>query len=247
MKIQKFLSHNLRNDAHFQFHSDFRNVMIKFGAAKLKVQPQFDEWTKLYEREDEALKKIIKSALTQQIHEADKARDNTYRGMVEINTASLKHYDPQTAEAARKLKIVFDTYGNITKKPIKEQTSAVYNILQELQGKYADDCAAVKIDGWVNKLEQENEALNKLMGDRYDESAAKTDVVLKDARKELDEAYKKICEIINVYVILEGADNYEEFIKTLNVVIANYSVKHHRHHTAHTVNVEPEETPSAAL
>jgi hypothetical protein len=229
MKIQKVLTHSLRNDAHFQFHSDFRDAVVKFGAAKLKIAPQFEEWTRLYGREDEALKKIVKSALTQQIHDADKARDNTYLGMVEINTASLRHYDPQTAEAAVRLKIVFDTYGNITKKPIKEQTSAVYNILQELQGKYADDCAAVKIDGWVGKLAQENEALNKLMGDRYQESAAKTDVVLKEARKELDEAYKKICEIINVYVILEGADAYEEFIKTLNVIISKYAVKHRRH------------------
>jgi polyhydroxyalkanoate synthesis regulator phasin len=236
MKISKIDTNHLRNDAHFQFQSDFRDAVAKFGADTLKVKPQFDEWTRLYVREDEALKKILKSALTQQIHEADKARDNTYLGMVEICTAYLRHHDHETAEAARRLKIIFDTYGNVAKKPIKEQTSAVHNILQELQGKYEADCATIKIDSWVSRLAIENDAVNKLMGDRYDESASKCDIVMKEARKAVDEVYRNICEIINVYVLLEGLAAYEEFIRTLNAVIAKYAVKRHHGHGHERLN-----------
>jgi hypothetical protein len=71
------------------------------------------------------------------------------------------------------------------------------------------------------------------MSERYDETASKCDIVLKEARKDADEAYKNICDIINVYVLLEGATDYEELVKTLNAVIAKYGVRH-RHHTAHT-------------
>jgi hypothetical protein len=45
-------------------------------------------------------------------------------------------------------------YGGIDKKPLNEQTSAGYNILQELNGKYA-----------------------ALMKQRFDEAAARTDIV----------------------------------------------------------------------
>ncbi|MDR2729174.1 MAG: hypothetical protein LBB56_08565 [Chitinispirillales bacterium] len=40
MKIQKVLTHSLRNDAHFQFHSDFRDAVVKSGAAKHRRHSQ---------------------------------------------------------------------------------------------------------------------------------------------------------------------------------------------------------------
>jgi hypothetical protein len=246
MKITKFDTNHLRNDAHYQYQSDFRDSVIKGGWAEaLKIKPQFDEWLAFYEKEDEAHKKISKSALTQQIVEADKARDDTYIGMVEIAGAYLRHHDPETREAARRLKIVFDTYGNVAKKPVKEQTAATVNILQELQGKYAADCATVKISDWVTRLAIDNEALNKLMSDRFDEAAAKTHILIKDARKQVDEAYRNICLLIEANILREGMANYETFVGTLNAVIAKYAVKHHRHHHGGNVgaeNVQPQQT-----
>jgi hypothetical protein len=89
MKINKIDLKSMRNDAHFQFFSDFRDAVTKVGAATLKIKPQFNEWFALFEKEDEALKKISKSALTQQIQDADKLRDDTFLGMVEITVAYL--------------------------------------------------------------------------------------------------------------------------------------------------------------
>jgi hypothetical protein len=80
------------------------------------------------------------------------------------------------------------------------------------------------------------------MTDRYDESASKCDIVMKEARKDVDEAYAKICDIINVYVLLEGATAYEEFIRTLNAIIAKYAVKRHHGHGHNAPLSEPELT-----
>ncbi len=41
--------------------------------------------------------------------------------------------------------------------------SAVYNILQELQGKYAPNRAKIKIYDWVSRLTVENNAFGGLM------------------------------------------------------------------------------------
>jgi len=230
MKINKIDLKSMSNDAHYQFFSNFRDTVAKVGTAALKIKPQFDEWLALFKKEDEVLKKISKSALTKQIQDADKVRDDTYIGMVEIAGAYLRHCDKEVSEAARRLKIVFDTYGNIAKKPIKEQISVTVNILQDLQGKYAADCATVKISDWVSLLATQNSALNALMAERIDEAVAKTDVVLREVRIAGDEAYRKICDIVNVYIMLEGTAKYEVFVKTLNAIIAMYAVKHHHHH-----------------
>jgi hypothetical protein len=246
MKIEKLRVHHLRNDAHFQFHTEFHDLVVKHCPQKMKIKPQFDAYKSLYEREDEALKKISKSALTDKIHEADKARDEIYLGMADVNKGMCRHFNKDTADAAVRIKIVLDTYGNIAKKPLNEQTSAVYNIVQDLRGdKYASYVTASGLSEWVDELDSRNIALEALMKERFGETAAKSDIVMTYARKELDEAYRQICEIINVYAMLEDAREYEEFIRTLNAVIAKYAVTlAHQHH--HKRNEEPRETEDVA-
>jgi len=233
MKISKLDMNHLRNDAHFQFHTEFRDLAIPHGAAALKIKPQFDAYLLLYEREDDALKKIVKSALTAKIHDADVARDDTFIGMADICKGMCRHSSPAVRDAARRIQVVIDTYGNVTGKPLNEETSAIYNLVQELQSNYAADLAATNMVQWVGDLKARNEAFESLVKERFDETASKTDVVLRLARKASDGGYKEICDIVDVYVVLEGPAAYESFVRKLCAVIANYAVRHHRHNHAH--------------
>ena len=61
MKINKIYAYDLRNDAHFQFYTEFRNLVQKEEAVKQKIAPQFEAWLPLYDKEDTAL--IAKYAL----------------------------------------------------------------------------------------------------------------------------------------------------------------------------------------
>ncbi|GBU24886.1 hypothetical protein R83H12_01521 [Fibrobacteria bacterium R8-3-H12] len=246
MKISKINSNNLRNDAHFQFHTEFKDLVATHNPETLKIQPLFESYLPHYARADEALKKIIKSEFTAKIHEADKARDEIYTGMAETAAAALKHFLPHVREAAGRLKILFGTYGDVSNKPMNEETSAIYNILQELQGKYASDASTVGISYWVAELRSRNEAFEKLVKDRFDETAGKTDIVLKEERMRLDESYRAITERINALAIVEGAESYEPFIKTLNAVISKYTATLHHHHHKHNPQPPPTAQPNGA-
>jgi len=234
MKINKIDFRNLRNDAHFQFHTEFRDLVVQQNPLTLKIKPQFDGYLPLYNRVDEALKKIVKSEFTAKIHEADKARDEIYLGMAETVTATLRHFNPAVRQAAERLKILFDTYGNVANKPLNEETSAIYNILQELKGKYTADVESVGLTLWVTELETRNGTFEGLVKERFDETAHRTDIVLREARGKLDEVYRVIIERINALAVVEGEAAYEAFIRTLNAVVAKYAVKHHHHKHNHS-------------
>jgi len=196
LKIEKIHINHLRNDTHFQFHTEFRDLVWIHGAVTLKIKPQFDAYMLLYEREDIALKKIVKSAITAQIHEADKARDEIYTGMAGTNTSALKHFHPNVREAAARLKIVFDTYGDVPNKSL------------------------------------------------IDETTAKTDIVLKDARAEADASYYAMCERLNALALIESVAAYEPFIRSLNTVIAKFKLAKHHRHRHNAEHAQPEETPN---
>jgi len=238
VKIDRIYPYRMRNDEHFQFHTEFRSLVVKHGAAALKIKPEFDAYLLLYEREDEALKKIVKSGFTAKIRDADKARDSTYIGMAETNKTAIRRSNPAVRDAALRLKILFDTYGRIARKTMNEETSAIYNLLKDLQGRYVLDVATVGIGGWVEELKARSEAFETLMASRFDETTARTSIVLKDARSEIDALYSAIRSRINALVLVEGAAAYEPFIKSLNTVIAKYAVKHRHHSLSQDSNVD---------
>jgi len=251
MNIVKVIMHNLRNDEHFMFHTEFRNLLTTAGAENLRVATQFGAYAALYNKEDEGLKKITKSSLTAKIHDEDKKRDEIYNGMTELNAALTKSPHENKREAANRLKIVFDTYGNISKKPINEQTSAIINILQELKGPYLQDAQLTGLTDYITLIETHNNALEALVRERYDESTAKTDVVLREARHALDTVYDDITARINALALLEGGTVCENFIRSLNTIIGKYNAivnarlgrRHHRPETPETQ--EPQEPVEA--
>ena len=222
MKIKSIEKGRLRNDEHFMFNTEFRDLLDKAAALKAKVQAQFDAHAALLNKEDEGLKKITKSALTAKIHDEDKIRDDLYTGMTELTAAMLRHPLENRREAAKRLKILFDTYGYISKKTLNEQTSAGINILQELKGAYAADAQAIGLTDYIPLFESHNDALEALVKERYDEAAAKTDVVIRDARVKVDAAYEDIVARINAIELLEGGELCENFIRTFNVVVGKY-------------------------
>ena len=222
MKTETVRTSHLRNDEHFQFNTEFRDLVDKTGPATLKIQSQYDAFLSAFSLEDEALKKIMKSAITADIQAADHVRDVTFRGMAGAAKAALDHFNTDVQAAAKRLKIVFDTYGNVANKPLNEETSAIYNLLQELKGPYAADVSRTGLTDWVAELEANNSAFDKLVKDRYDESAARTGLVLKEVRLQVDAAYRTVTERIDALLLIEGDKVYEDFIRQLNVIIEKY-------------------------
>jgi hypothetical protein len=223
MKISKVYAKGLRNDEHFQFHMEIKDLIARYGAEALKITEQFAAYLQSYEKLDEGIKKIVKSAFTAEIQDADRTRDAIWNALIHMNAAALRHFDPEAREAAKRLKIVFDTYGNVARKPLYEQTAALYNILQDLQGKYAADVTAARLKLWVDDLQTSNIAFEDLVKGRFDEAALKTDVVVRETRAQVDEDYHAITRRLAALVEVEGAADYEQFIRGLNAVVDRYA------------------------
>lgn len=216
---------NLTNDDHFQFNTQAKSSMEKTGTVNLNIEALFKQYSSAIEKEDSIMKKISKSEYTALIQTADRNRDAMFNSIVEINKAYLRHFDESTKTSATRLKILFDTYGNISKQSLTAQTSATHNILQELTGKYASDVAKIKLGEWVEKLAEYNSKVGDLMETRYDESAAKITVSLRDVRKEVDEIYRSIIKRIEAFIVIDGIAKYADFVNRLNVVITKYTGK----------------------
>ncbi|OJU55022.1 MAG: hypothetical protein BGN96_12650 [Bacteroidales bacterium 45-6] len=224
MSITRIKLSQLRNNEHFQFHTEVKGLITDTNPVAIKLENQFPAYVALYQDEDTALKRIAKNSFSDLRADADLARDRTFSGLAAASSAALNHFDPMVTEAARHLKIVFDTYGNVARLPLNEETAAITNLLQELKGKYAPEIQTVGLGGWVNQLEADNTAYSDLVKSGRDEDAERTEIVVKEARNAIDKTYRQLVERVEALIVVEGEAAFAEFVRKLNLIVDKYSL-----------------------
>ena len=223
MKCKRFRSEDLRNEEWFQLNTEFKTLVEHNNPEVLGVSVLFDKYLSLYTDADEALVIIRKSAITEQIAEADSIRDSVFRGFTDAVKSSQNHFDTAKRDAAKRLKIVLDKYGNIARKYYDEETASIYNFIQEMNGAYADDVATLGLTDWTAQLEADNKAFDALMQTRYSETSAKTELRMVNVRIDTDRCYRDILDRIDALMLINGDMPYATFVKELNTRVDRYS------------------------
>lgn len=196
----------MHNDEFFQFFTRVYEMIVELTPAKLNIEKLFAEFQTVYAQLDEAMRKIFQSALTQRIADADAARDEVFRGLVNTYTAALSHFDTTIRNTALRLQPPFRAYGNLAKKPNNEKTSAIYNFCKDLTEKYPDEVDALGLGPWLDKLTALNRATEALMMERIDEAAARTDLVMSRVRIEMKQVWYRLADRLDALELIFGED-----------------------------------------
>ncbi len=224
MKIKRIDTQSLRNNEHFQCQTEFKVLVIEYDPIVLKIENLYQgSYLPFYAQEDEAIFKIMKGSFTEARMEVDRQRDSAFRGMIHMNKAALNHFDSEVVASAKRLKILFDTYDNISDMPLQEETSAIYNLLQELDGNYNEDMYRVRLEDWKDKLQQDNDAYQALVKQGYEEEVSRTELKMKEVRIKVDQVYRQIIERLEALMLIEGESNYIGFVSRLNIQLEHYA------------------------
>jgi hypothetical protein len=226
MNIENIHSKGLSNALHYQCNTELSDLIAKFNPGALNVGPQYENFLTALAKEGQCYKIVRKSDLSEEKEDADHARDVILTGIGESLKASLRHFNPQVREAAKRLKIVFDEYNrpkNMIYQPYDAETASVNSLLKDWNGKYANDLITAELTGWTTELARRNAEFAQLAKNYNEQQAEKPDFRMIDARKETDEAYKKIIAVVKADIIRYGEQNYKTFVAELNELIKHYS------------------------
>ncbi len=221
-KISRPKSKWFRNNEHFQYLTELKNLFEQNEPLALKLGTLYDKFLAAYGDEDSCIKKIEKNTFTDDRYAADQLRDGSFRGLSDTVNAALNHYNPEMHAFAKRIAIPFNTYGNIAKLPLNEETSAIYNLVQELRANFAAEISALELAPWIDKLEADNISYENLVKTSLDEAAVKTDLKAKETRLEADRITGKILDCIESFIVLEGEEEYSDVAKKLNLIIEKY-------------------------
>jgi len=130
---------HLHNEEHVQFGKDFSGLVVAQTPEALNIVNEFNAYTPLYVAEVNSLDVVQKSAITQELIQANATRNFTFRGMCDLVKSSSNHFTMVMQQAATRVQVVFDSYGNLTSKTNNEESSAIDKFITELNTNHAAD------------------------------------------------------------------------------------------------------------
>jgi hypothetical protein len=223
MKTNRLDLQHLRNEEHCQFHTEAMQLVESLGAQTLNIEVDFADYVKMNADELETLQQIHKSALSDQICDADKQRDIIFRGLTDAVKSAKNHFTPAWQQAAGKIAIVLNQYGNVARKSYNDETAAITKLLKELTENYSTESELIGLTDWIAELANRNNAFDTLQKTRYSEDAERTTLRMKQVRTDIDNLFRKILIRIDALIIVNGSTTYEPFVREINARIDKYA------------------------
>jgi hypothetical protein len=212
----------MRNEEWFNFFTEFKTFVEQATPGALNIEALFATFLALYGQADKALEILRKSGYTAEVVRLDGVRDGNYRGLTETVKSGLHHYLVQIREAAEKLEVILEHYGNLSAKPYNEETSGIYNLLQDLRAK-ANEVSILNLSGWLNELETNNRAFETaILARNAEEAGHVADISMLEIRRQTDRCYLDIVERLEALMLIQGNAAFTDFVNKLNTNITRY-------------------------
>jgi hypothetical protein len=211
------------NEQWFSYHLDFNGLVVQYTPEKLGITALYPAHVEKVNTADVLLEQVSKSFYTAKMKTADTGRDDCITGMKMAVKAALKSADPDKKDAATRLDMMFGKYGNVPKMEYDAESAAIYNMLQDVDGKYAEDVKTLELTHWVTDLKRFNADFLALRNKRRTEKADKPDQTLEQVRREVDASLGNLLKVFEVVMMTNPDHGLEAFVKDLNIL-----GKHHR-------------------
>ena len=221
-KIESIYLYRANNGAHFQFMS--------FIAARAEADAQVSEKASAEVAalratlaiEDTNLKLTTKSLITDEIAEADKARDDYFRLYRRIVKGNVGHPVKSIAGAAKILAQHLKDYKIDPHMQLDRETGLLTNLVSDLEGSYESEVEALGLTTVVPLIKEANKRVEAALESRTEESMTRAVGALKAARAASDAAYAALVQKVNALAVVEGDAAYADFIDYVNTQITRY-------------------------
>jgi hypothetical protein len=218
------------NADHIEFHKTSYTIFDRNQSVIAAPELLADYQAKVAQ-EDQIYKWLRRSEFTEKKAETDHERDKTLSGIVGFLHSQEKHFDPSLRDNAKHVLNLIDNYGQLAHVDYDAETAGIDSILERLSGSdYILAVQNLRLEPWLFELGRLNTLFKSYAADSEQEKVGKPNINPKAARRETDEALRKITGRITALIDLNGQFAYVTLVKEVNVHVDHYNTLVHEHH-----------------
>lgn len=224
-KINPIDTHSLTNGAHYNFmeaiYTNLNSILL-YGE---KLSTELPAFKTALDNEDAVLVLSRKSNKTDEIANADKARDNAYVGYKYTVKGFTYLGSGAQYEAAKVLSQHLTDYQIDTKMSLSRQTGLMTNFIEDLEATYSEQIESLGLTPFVTMMKDGNEKVKAGLQSRDSERAGQSKAAMLSARTDTDAAYQSIVDKINALYLVDTT-NTNEYVTTIDEI--NAQIKHYK-------------------
>lgn len=205
MEINRLNLSHLHNEEWFGVFVDLFAEVPKYGAENLGIADLIARLLPLYNTADKLLLTLQKSPFTTKMVKADKDRDAAFRSLTDAVKAALGLPNEADRDAADRLRILLTSYRkSVLSSSYTEESNALYNLMEDIDGKYATDVTLLGLGKWVNNLREAEQKFQSYRAERTQEDIAKPVEELRKVRRQMDALYHSIINVLYASLMADG-------------------------------------------
>jgi hypothetical protein len=182
-------------------------------------------------QEDKVFKWVHVSDFTEKKAEADLSRDKTLTGILFKLRADVRHFDPSIRDSAKHVLNLIENYGDLVNADYNAETAGIDSVIEKLgSDKYVLAVQALGLSPWLTELARYNNIFKGYAADTEQERVEKTNISSRAARRQTDEALRKITSRVTALIELNGPDAYEILVTEFNVHVSVYNTVANEHY-----------------
>ena len=205
-KIETINFHSFSNKEHYQFMSDFDQLLSIYPAALSSWKVLYGVFQNTLMAEDLALRVEQGSRLSVTLEQLDHLRDKTWIAInIRVKATLLSPFEEQV-ESAQAIQQVLQHYGDICALTYYEQSLALTNLANDLRQPMNEvHINKMGLLEWVSELKSQNQQFKAVYIERNSAFAGRESGDVKAVRTLLDPVYEQLIDKINASIVLEFA------------------------------------------
>ena len=220
----------------------------KADLATLQLNNYANAFYAMFDDFDKAIKQALKTGFTDELLEADRARDSALTGFLNVLRGTLLFPDEGVIAAARVLMDIVEKYGSgIQRLPQREETAAIHKIVAEMtNAENSYNLSKTGLAEWVNRLNSTNRTFETLYISRTEKEAEFIAGLTREERAKMQAAFEKICEAINALSFVNGEAAYKTLAESINQEVENVQIAAKQRSTRSANERKKEESSSSS-
>ena len=245
-KVKDFKSINrLHIEEDYGFHVLVKNLIAYI--LDPAIEPKSAEYNKALNLFDLALKEPQASQYTEKVQIADQKFDELLRSLRQIVKQMLKFPIAAKQEAAKEMFAILEKYGDITILNYEEQSGAYENMQQDFDALGEEKQTLLGVKEIIDELEVQKTQFDAFRIERAKEQGAKEKGYIAQCRKDADEAYSALIELVNALALINGPEAYLEFINAINAIIDEQTARLSARKTRNEAKRNATDAPNAPV
>jgi hypothetical protein len=174
---------------------------------------------------DKSLVKVSKDKHTEAVAALDEKRDASVLALGSAIRLGLQSNIPEEKAAAAHLETLYNTYGSseIAVFNYEKESSALDNLIDDLENEYKDDVALLGIGKYVTRLKNDNTEFKALFATRLESGAGEIVYDAKKERKVLSDLYSDFAGYVLFNAKINGSAQFTQVLNFMNVTRKYYA------------------------